>query len=192
MHRQDRAKAALPLDPTDRLAGLEQRYRRFRRGDVDIERFRLAVHQHWRGAAINDDLGRSGKRQRGHQYEVAGADAGGFEGEVKRSGARVDGQRVTHADEARELGLESLAFASRRQPTGAKNRAHRRHFLLADVGAMKWNAVTHDTLVDGPVFGTAREMTEGQPARTFPRGIMRRSAVPGTRRPLVCRLAPRV
>jgi len=35
-------------------------------------------------------------------------------------------------------------------------------------------------------------MTEGQPARTFPRGIMRRSAVPGTRRPLVCRLAPRV
>src|SRR2546430_11283789 len=59
MHRQDRAKAALPRDPTDRLAGLQQRYRRFRRGDVDIERFRLAVHQHWGGAAINDDLGRS-------------------------------------------------------------------------------------------------------------------------------------
>ena len=102
---------------------------------VDIERDRIAVHQHRIGAQIADHLGGGGKGQGRRNHLVAGADAHGFQCQMQAGRGRVDSNALHAATQKiAEFLFKGARFRPGGDPAGTHGVGNGGDFFFADVG----------------------------------------------------------
>ena len=94
----------------------------------------IDVHQHGFGVEVADDLGGGGEGVGGRDDLIALTQAGGFERQVHRRGAGVDGYGMFGADGRSELSLELAGLGAGGDPARVERLFDLDQFLIVDVG----------------------------------------------------------
>ncbi len=113
------------------------------RGDVEVERVRIDVHEHRLRAAQLDRVGRRGERVGGDDHLVAGADLEREQGEMERGGARRHGRCVRRPDGIRDRALELVDLRPHRELPGAHDLGDRSELGSPDVRLGEPDRVGH-------------------------------------------------
>jgi hypothetical protein len=110
---------------------------------ADVQGERVDIHKHRDRAFVEDDVGGGDEGERGGEDEIAFADAGGDDAEVKAGRAAGDADGERGPDIRGEAPLEFREARPEAEMRGAKHPAHRLHLSRSDVGRRHGDYLDH-------------------------------------------------